>query len=202
MRRHLTHVTVAATIALLLAVGGSTAVAATHTATCRGSGDRCTATFALRGTHSGDRLVVRVTDTDLQLRSIVPSSASLTAKYGFGGFSTQVGGSQFTARLLRNGRVPRGATIAFTFFVPPTMRSCGDAQVTAGGTNVRVADVQAHGVGCGQARRIAAGCVAGTGPSTTGWTIFQVDDLVTFQRVGRRVSFVAGGAGATCVPVG
>lgn len=198
--RRLRRIGLGAAIALL--AGPACALAATHTATCQGSSDRCTATFSLNGTRTGDRLVVRLPDTDLQLRSIVPSSKSLTATYGFGGFSTRLGGSLLQARLLRFGRVPRDATVAFTFFVPPAMRSCGDASIDVAGSTVRLGDVRAHGLSCAAARRIAGQCVAGTGPTATAWTIFRVDDQVTFQRRDRRVSFVAGDAGATCVPVG
>jgi hypothetical protein len=100
------------------------------------------------------------------------------------------------------GRVPRGASVSFAFFVPPEMRSCGDARFTVDGATVRVGDVQASGVGCTAARRLARQCVTGTGPGTTAWTIFQVEDLVSLQRRSRRVTFAAGKAGATCVPVG
>ncbi len=203
MPRHLPHLTVAALAAAvaLLAVP-TVASAATHTKACEGSSKRCTATFPLSATKDGDRLVVELPDTDLQLRAIVPSSSSLTSKYGFGGMSTSVGGSVFTARLLRFGGVPRSASLELRFFVAPAMRSCGTARADAGDSTVRVRRVEAHGVRCAAARRIAAGCVAGTGPSAARWTIFQVDDLVSFQRGARRVTFAAGAAGATCVPVG
>lgn len=175
------------------AVAAPTATAAaTHTVDCRGSGTRCTATFPLRGTHTRDTLVVLLTDTDLALRSIVPSSPKLPAVYGFGGFSTRLGGSEFRAVLLRSGVAPAGATITFTFAVPPAMRACGGAQ-----------RVMAHGVSCATARTAAAQCVAGTGPTAGRWPrIFQVDDTVSFQGGTRRVTFTPGSAGATCVPVG
>lgn len=192
----------AAGAALALLALPATAAAATRTASCAGGADRCTATFALRGTESGDRLVVRLPDTDLQLRSIAPSKPSLTAAYGFGGFSTREGGSLFRATLLRNGPVGRGATITFTFDVPPAMRACGGARIDAGGTTVRIRDVQGHGLSCAAARQAAGQCVAGTGPKGRGWTIFQVDDLVSLRRGDRRVTFDARGSGATCVPVG
>jgi hypothetical protein len=80
MSRRPFAVGLAATLALLALPAA--AQAATHTATCVGSSQRCTATFPLRGTHTGDRLVVQLPDTDLQLRSIVPSSPSLPSSTG------------------------------------------------------------------------------------------------------------------------
>jgi hypothetical protein len=201
MRRR-SGVIAAAAVVTAIAVAPSAAQAATHTATCQGSSKRCTATFPLRGTHTGDRLVVRLPDTDLQLRSITPSAQALTSKYGFGGFSSSLGGSLLTARLLRFGAVPRTAKIAFTFTVPPDMKVCGDVPITVAGSKLVVQDLQAHGLSCAAARRVASQCIGATGPDGATWTIFRVDDLVTLRSGSRRVSFVAGKAGATCVPVG
>jgi hypothetical protein len=188
----------AALVLLLPAAAG----AATHTIDCRGSGTRCTATVPLAGTKTGDRVVVRLTDTDLALRSILPSSPSLTAKYGFGGFSTRLGGSEFVALLLRDGSVGRDANVRLTFDVPPDMRPCADATVdVGGGASVRLTGLAVHGLRCAAGRRLATECVSATGPGQ-GWTAFQVDRTVTLRRGARRVAFTAPAGGATCVPVG
>jgi hypothetical protein len=177
--------------ALLALAVPAAASAATHTQTCSGpSASRCTATFALRGAKTGDRLVVRLPDTDLAIRRITPSPASLTQSYGFEGFSTRLGGSEFVAKLLILGAVPSGGRITFAFAVAPTMRSCGTSS-----------DVQAHGVSCATAKRLANACVMGTGPGSA-WTVFEVSGQVTLQRGGDRITFDPPHGGATCVPAG
>lgn len=189
-----------AAAALLVALPAA-ALAASRTATCTGSTQRCSATFPLSGTKTGDRLVVRLPDTDLQLRSIVPSSPSLTSVYGFGGFSMRQGGSVFRAKLIVLDRIPAQASVSFTFAVPPRMRSCGDYSFEIDGSPIRLGDLEAHRVSCKAARRLANHCVSATGPGA-GWTIFAVDRSITLQRRTQRVSFDLLNVNASCAPSG
>jgi hypothetical protein len=190
-----------AALATLLVALPATASAADHTVACRGSADRCTATFPLHGAHTGDRVVVQLTDTDLALRSIVPSSRSLRARYGFAGFSMRLGGSEFLARLIVDGKVPAGAAIRFTFAVPPAMRSCGGYHFPIDGSVIRLGDLQVRGLSCGGGRRVARRCVSGMSPGR-GWTVFQVDDTVTLRRHAQRLSFDLRNVRASCAPSG
>jgi hypothetical protein len=191
---------IAATLAI--ALPAAAADAATHTADCRGSATACTATFPLKGTRTTDRLVVRLPDTDLQLRSILPSSPSVAARYGFGGLSMRLGGSQLRAVLLRNGTVSSGAAVRFTFFVAPTMHPCSMPPLDVGDTTIRIVAMQTHGVTCASARKVVRACISATGTVGRWPQILQVDDTVIFQSGSRRITFTAPDGGATCVPSG
>ena len=180
----------------------ATASAADRTVPCTGGGERCVATVPLEGASTGDRIVVELSDTDLELRSIVPSEPSLTEAYGFAGFSTRLGGSEFVADLVITGPIPAGATIAMTFATPPRMRNCGPMRFRTAGATIRLRGVQARGLTCRAAKRVSRRCVSGRGPGGTGWTIFQVDDRVTLQRRGERVAFTLGNVRASCAPSG
>jgi len=178
------------------------AQAADRTVQCQGGANRCVATVPLEGAATGDRIIVELTDTDLELQSIVPSEPSLTASYGFAGFSTQMGGSEFVAKLVITGPIPAGASIAMTFAVPPRMRDCGNLRFRIDGAPIRLRDVQARGLGCKPAKRIARRCVSGRGPGGSGWTIFEVDDRVTLSRRAQRVAFTLGNVRQSCAPSG
>jgi len=178
------------------------AQAADRTVPCPGGANRCVATVPLDGARTGDRIVVQLTDTDLQIESIAPSEPSLAGSYGFSGFSMRLGGSEFVADLVVTGPIPEGASVAMTFAVPPRMRSCGAERFTIDGARIRLRGVQARGLTCRAAKRIARQCVSGTGPSGRGWTIFDVDGDVTLRRGGRRVAFTLGNARQSCAPSG
>ena len=197
MRRLLPATAVLAALILVPA-----ASAKTRTIACAGGADRCTATLALAGLKSGDRVIVNLTDTDLQLRAITPSAPKVQAAYGFGGLSTRLGGSQFVARMLINPPVPAGATVRFRFAVPPKMTACGDDRFTIDGSAIHLRDVQARGLDCLAARRAVEGCVSGVGPGRGFASVLQVDDLVILQGKGRRVTFGLGDAPSSCAPSG
>jgi hypothetical protein len=186
--------------ALLLALPGA-AAAKTRTVDCTGSPQRCTATFPLGGLDTGDRLVARLTDTDLQLRAVTPSSARVQAAIGFSGFSMRLGGSVFVARLNVAGPVPAGGRVRFTFAVPPRMRYCGDFRFEIDSSPVRLADLQAHGLTCRAARRVARNCVSGIGPGR-GWGALEVDRTVILRRRAQRVTFDLRNVNASCAPSG
>ena len=67
---------------------------------------------------------------------------------------------------------------------------------------IRLRDVQARGLGCKPAKRIARRCVSGRGPGGSGWTIFEVDDRVTLSRRAQRVAFTLGNVRQSCAPSG
>lgn len=190
-----------AAAALVALVAAPAAHAKTRTVACVGGATSCTATVKLAGLKHLDRVAINLTDTDLALRSITPSTPSLPASYGFGGMSTRLGGSQLVVRFLIIPPVPKGGSVRFRFSVPPKMTACGDDRFTVGGTRVRIKDVEAHGVGCMGARRVAEGCVSGTGPGQR-WVPLQVDDTVILWRGRQRITFDASTAPATCVPSG
>jgi hypothetical protein len=187
--------------AAVLASLPATAAAKTRTVDCEGSAQRCTATFPLAGLKSGDRLVARLTDTDLQLRAVVPSSAKVQAAIGFGGFSMRLGGSEFVAKLVVAERPPAGARVRFRFAVPPRMRSCGNVRFASGDETIRLGDVQARGLRCRGARRIARNCVSGVGPGR-GWEALQVDRSVILTRRDQRVTIDLLNVNASCAPSG
>jgi hypothetical protein len=192
----------AAAALLVLALAAAPAAhAKTRSVTCAGGAKRCTATVNLAGLKKGDKVAIDLTDTDLALRSIKPSRPSVQAAYGFEGMSTRLGGSQFVVQFLIIPPVPKGASVRFRFAVPPKMTACGDDQFTVAGAQVRLTDVEGHGLGCMAARRVAEGCVSGVGPGR-GWVPAQVDDTVILWRGRQRVTFGAGSAPATCVPSG
>jgi len=186
--------------ALLLGLPAATA-AKTRTADCTGGPQRCTATFPLAGLKTGDRLVARLSDTDLQLTAVLPSSPQVQAATGFGGFSMRLGGSEFVAKLIVAGPVPRGGRVTFRFAVPPRMRSCGDVRFSSGDATIRLRDVEARGLGCRPARRVARNCVSGVGPGP-GWSALQVDRTVILRRRAQRVTFDLVNVNASCAPSG
>lgn len=190
-----------AAAAVLALAAAPAAHAKTRTVTCSGTGDRCTATVQLAGLAKGDRVAIDLTDTDLALVSITPSKPSVQAAYGFAGLSTRQGGSQFVARFLINPPVPKGASVRFRFAVPPRMTACGDDQFTLAGAQVRLTGVEAHGVNCLKARRVAEGCVSGVGPGQ-GWVPLQVDDTVILWHGRQRVTFGLGDVRSSCAPSG
>jgi hypothetical protein len=187
--------------AAVLALLPATAAAKTRTVDCQGSSQRCTAVFPVAGLDSGDRLVARLTDTDLQLRAVVPSSPKVQAAIGFAGFSMRLGGSEFVARIVVAQRPPAGARVRFRFAVAPRMRSCGDVRFASGGATVRLSDVEARGLRCRSARRVARNCVSGIGPGA-GWTPLQVDDTVILTRRAQRIAFDLVNVRASCAPSG
>jgi hypothetical protein len=191
----------AATAALLALTVAPAAQAKTRSVACSGGATSCTATVKLAGLKQGDNVAIRLTDTDLALRKITPSKPSVQASYGLGRMSMRLGGSQFVVQFLIIPPVPKGASVRFRFAVPPKMTSCGADQFPVGDTQVRIKDVQAHRVGCLGARRVAEGCVSGTGLGQS-WVPLQVDDTVIMWRGRQRVTFDASTAPATCVPVG
>lgn len=190
-----------AALAAVLATLPATAAAKTRTVDCDGSAQRCTATFPLAGLKTGDRLVARLTDTDLQLRAVVPSSRRVQAAVGFAGFSMRLGGSEFVANLVVAQRPPAGARVRFRFAVAPRMRSCGDVRFRAGGATIRLDDVQALRLACRSARRVARRCVSGIGPGP-GWTPLQVDRTVILTRRAQRIAFDLVNVDASCAPSG
>jgi hypothetical protein len=177
------------------------AYAKTRTVDCTGSDQRCTASFPLSGLKTGDRLVARLTDTDLQLRAVTPSSPSLQQFYGFSSFSMRLGGSEFVARIIITERPPRRGRVQFSFAVPPRMRDCGDFRFGLDGSRIRLDDLEARGVSCARARRVARGCVDGTGPGS-GWGALEVDDTVILQRRAQRVTFDLVDVKSSCAPSG
>jgi hypothetical protein len=191
----------AATVALLALAAAPAAQAKTRSVTCSGGANACTATVTLAGLKHGDNVAIDLTDTDLALRAITPSRPSVQASYGLGRMSTRLGGSQFVVPFLIIPPVPKGASVRFRFAVPPKMTACGNDQFPIAGTQVRIKDVEAHRLGCLGARRVAEGCVSGTGPGR-GWVPVQVDETVILWRGRQRVTFDATTAPATCVPSG
>jgi len=184
-----------------LGVCAAGAQAKTRAVRCVGGSDRCTATVALAGLKTGDRVVIDLTDTDLQLEDITPSRPSVQVAYGFAGLSMREGGSQLVARILIDPPVPRGASVRFRFAVPPKATSCGNDQFTIDGAPIRLTDLAARNIDCLAARRAVEGCVAGTGPGV-GWTVLQVDDQVLLRRKRQRVTFGLGNARSSCAPSG
>jgi hypothetical protein len=186
---------------LTLAVAPAAAQAKTRVVTCVGGANACRATVALAGLKTGDRIVINLTDTDLVLKAITPSSTKAQGAYGFDGMSTRMGGSQFVANILINPPVPKGATVTFSFAVPPKSTACGDDQFTIDGASIRLLAIQATNIGCLAARRAAEGCVNGTGPGP-GWTVLAVNDQVILQRKRQRVTFGLGTTRQSCAPSG
>jgi hypothetical protein len=190
-----------AVTAVLACAAAPAADAKTRSVDCSGGARACTATVKLAGLKQGDRVAIGLTDTDLALRSITPSKPSVQASYGLGRMTTRLGGSEFVVQFIIIPPVPKGASVRFRFAVPPKMTACGDDQFPVAGTQVRIKDVEARGVGCLGARRVAEGCVSGTGPGQ-GWVPLQVDETVILWRGRQRVTFDATTAPATCVPSG
>jgi len=179
----------------------ASAAAKTRTVDCDGSPQQCTATFPLAGLKSGDRLVARLPDTDLQLRAVVPSSRAVQAAIGFQGFSMRLGGSLFVAKLVVAQRPPAGARVRFRFAVPPRMRACGDVRFRVAGATIRLGDLQTRGLGCRSARRVARRCVSGVGPGPR-WRPLQVDRTVILTRRAQRIAFDLVNVNASCAPSG
>ena len=188
-------------VALVALAAAPCAQARTRTVACVGGPHGCAATVALAGLASGDRVVIDLSDTDVQLAAITPSSPRVQAAYGFAGLSTRQGGSQFVARMLIVPPVPKGATVRLRFAVPPASTACGDDQFTIDGSAVRLTDIQASRIGCLGARRAAEGCVSGVGPGPR-WTALEVDDQVILQRGRQRVAFRLGVTRSSCAPSG
>jgi hypothetical protein len=201
VRRNRVIFGVVAGCAALAAVAPAGTQAKTRTVRCAGGANACTATVALAGLKTGDRVVIALTDTDLELAAITPSKPRVQAAYGFAGLSTRLGGSQFVARMLINPPVPKGAAVRFRFAVAPRSTDCGDDRFTIDGSEVGLVAIRATRIGCMAARRAAEGCVNGTGPGR-GWGALQVDDQVILQRKGQRVAFGLGNARQSCAPSG
>ncbi|MEZ5123241.1 MAG: hypothetical protein R2736_16975 [Solirubrobacterales bacterium] len=121
--------------AAVLAGLPASAAAKTRTVDCDGSPQQCTATFPLAGLKSGDRLVARLPDTDLQLRAVVPSSRAVQAAIGFQGFSMRLGGSLFVAKLVVARRPPADARVSPS--ASPCRRACATCGDVRSGSPVR-----------------------------------------------------------------
>jgi hypothetical protein len=174
-----------------------------RTVTCKGSGKRCTATIPLAGGITGERITVRLPDTDLQLIAAkrLPSDTPGSFFLDHGRF--KLGGSEYVVRLGTSPLMDRHARLRLTF-APEATVGCGRIDVPVPGEKrpVRTTDVRTVKVSCATAGRVVKQCINATGPGQ-GWWPSQVGRYVVLLKGEHRVEFqLASRRGQTCVPTG
>jgi hypothetical protein len=132
LRRRRTTFLVAAALALFAvsalalaapAAGGNAGAraeggAALRVVQCRGGGNACRARVSLAGGASNERVVIRLTDTDLRRVSIRPNRSYLRGAYLVSNAHYRLGGSQYVFTLNAVRAIPRGSYLFLTFRAP------------------------------------------------------------------------------------
>jgi hypothetical protein len=106
-------ISLSAVPAALAASTDGSAVA--RTVQCRGTGDLCRARVSLAGGASNERVVIRLTDTDLRLVSVRPNRSYLRGAYLVSNGRFRLGGSLYTFTLNAVQSIRVGAFLTFTF---------------------------------------------------------------------------------------
>lgn len=91
------------------------ATIAQRTVTCRGSANVCRARVSLAGGAANERVVIRLTDTNMRLVSVKPNRKYLRGAYLVSKGRFRLGGSEYVFRLNAVQSIPRGSFLVFTF---------------------------------------------------------------------------------------
>lgn len=101
---------------MFLATGGATALASSgQVVRCRGDGRSCQARISIAGGASNRRITIRLTDTNLSLRSVTVSPKSSRGAYRLSGGRFALGGSEYLVTLNAVRANPRGSYLILTF---------------------------------------------------------------------------------------
>jgi hypothetical protein len=95
------------------------AQAKTVSIVCKGGTSSCKAVLGVAGGASREKVKITLSDTDLKLRRVVAKPGSIKGAYALSHGSYSLGGSLYTVTLNAVQSIPRGATLTFTFAVPP-----------------------------------------------------------------------------------
>lgn len=113
-----------AAAALAFAAGGpalaapAADAAALRTVACRGGSHVCRARVSLAGGASNERIVIRLTDTDLRLVSVRPNRSYLRGAYLVSGGRFRLGGSEYVFTLNAVQSIRVGSYLFLTFRAP------------------------------------------------------------------------------------
>jgi hypothetical protein len=102
-------------VASVAAAAPADGAAAARTVQCRGTDDVCRARVSLAGGASNERVVIRLTDTDLRLVSSRPNRSYLRGAYLVSNGRFRLGGSLYTFTLNAVGSIRVGSFLTFTF---------------------------------------------------------------------------------------
>jgi hypothetical protein len=92
--------------------------AAARVVACRGGSNLCRAKVSLAGGASNERVVIRLTDTDLTRVSVRPNRGYLRGAYLITKARFRLGGSQYVFTLNAVRSIPVGSYLFFTFRAP------------------------------------------------------------------------------------
>jgi hypothetical protein len=104
----------AATVTAVALLAAPAAEARTVSANCRGNDNRCVATIALNGGQSNTHVIINLTGTDMELRSVHVLPRSDAGAFNLSHQTFRLGGSQYRALLSAVNGIGR-FRLTFTF---------------------------------------------------------------------------------------